>query len=348
MARALRLLHPGAWYHVTARGIERRPRFKDARDRSHFLELLAELVDRFGLRLHAFVLMDNHYHLLMALRRPNLSRAMQWLNVSYSVWFNRRHQRSGYLFQGRFKSIVVDPRRWGLGLSAYLHLNPARVGRLGLGKSDRQRARAGAGHLPARELVRQRLATLQTFRWSSYRAYVGLEACPVWLEREAVLELGGGRKSACQEHYRKYVENQVREGLPEQPWEAIRDQIVLGGARFAAEVKKRAAKTGEAAKLGRWSRQTVGWEEVIACVETVRAGRWEDFKDKHGDRGRDQALHLARRTTGLTVSELAQKVGLKQGVNVSMAVKRYQELIDQNEAERNLAAKAAQMLFVTL
>ena len=348
MPRALRLLHPGAWYHVTARGIERRPIFKDARDRSHFLELLAELVDRFDLRLHTFVLMDNHYHLLIALRRPNLSRAIQWLNVSYSVWFNRRHQRSGYLFQGRFKSILVDPRRWGLGLSAYLHLNPARVGRLGLGKSDRQRARAGAGSLPARELVRQRLSTLRTFRWSSYRAYLGLEDCPAWLDRDAVLELGGGPKSARQENYRKYVENQVREGLPEKPWEAIRDQILLGGARFAAEVKKHAAKTGQAAKPGQWSGQLVSWEEVTACVEKARAGRWEDFKDKHGDRGRDQALHLARRTTGLTVSELAQRAGLKQGANVSMSVKRYQKLIDQNETERKLAAKAAKMLLVTL
>src|SRR6185436_10718972 len=105
-------------------GIERRPIFLDNRDRQHFLELLDEWTARFALSLHAYVLMDNHYHLLIELSHPNLSRAVQWLNVSYSVWFNRRHQRSGYLFQGRFKSVVVDPVGWGLGMSAYIHLNP--------------------------------------------------------------------------------------------------------------------------------------------------------------------------------------------------------------------------------
>ena len=67
------------------------------------------MVARFRLRCHAFVLMENHYHLLLELTEPNLSRALQWLNLSYSLWFNRRHDRSGHLFQGRFKSIVVEP-----------------------------------------------------------------------------------------------------------------------------------------------------------------------------------------------------------------------------------------------
>ncbi len=74
--------------------------FQDDADRHHFLELLAETVQRFRVRLHCFVLMDHHYHLLLALTEPNLSRAVQWLNVSYSIWFNRRRQRSGHFFQG--------------------------------------------------------------------------------------------------------------------------------------------------------------------------------------------------------------------------------------------------------
>jgi putative transposase len=110
---------------LTARGNERRPIFRDDRDRQRFCELLAELVDR--VRLHAYVLMDNHYHLILELRESNLSRAAQWLNLSYSVWFNRRHERSGHLFQGRFKSVIVSPQEWGLALSRYVHLNPVRV-----------------------------------------------------------------------------------------------------------------------------------------------------------------------------------------------------------------------------
>src|SRR5688572_25698970 len=228
MPRALRIVRPGGWYHITARGIERRPIFRDERDRVHFMELLADWPGRFRLRLHAFVLMENHYHLLIELGQPNLSRAVQWLNVSYSVWFNRRHGRCGYLFQGRFKSIVVDPQGWGLALSAYIHLNPVRVKNLKLGKADRQRARVGAGTLPEAELVRERIKTMRTFRWSSYRAYAGLQRAPNWLESETVLSLGGGSASQRRADYRKYVEKQVRQGLTTTPWEELRDQIVLG------------------------------------------------------------------------------------------------------------------------
>jgi putative transposase len=121
MARPLRIERAGGWYHVTSRGNERRAIYRDDRDRVHCCELLAETVARFGVRLHAYVLMDNHYHLVIELTEANLSRAIQWLNVSHSVWFNRRWRRSGHLFQGRFKSVVVNPQEWALELSRYVH-----------------------------------------------------------------------------------------------------------------------------------------------------------------------------------------------------------------------------------
>src|ERR1043165_1951802 len=133
MSRPLRIERAGGWDHLTARGNERRAVFRDDRDRAHFCELLGQMVSQCRVRLHAFVLMDNHYHLLVELSEPNLSRTGQWLNVSYSVWFNRRHRRSGHLFQGRFKSVLVDPTQWGVELSRYVHLNPVRTGRMGLG-----------------------------------------------------------------------------------------------------------------------------------------------------------------------------------------------------------------------
>ena len=114
MARALRIQQPSAWYHVTARGNERKDIFRDDPDRLHFRALLGEMVERCGLLLHSWVLMSNHYHLLLEAPRGNLSLAMQWLNVSYSVWFNRRHRRIGHLFQGRFKAIVVEAQSWAL------------------------------------------------------------------------------------------------------------------------------------------------------------------------------------------------------------------------------------------
>src|SRR5437667_6359764 len=115
-----------------------------------FVELLAHWQERFRLRLHAYVLMPNHYHLLLQTRELNLSRAMQWLNVSYSVWFNRRHDWAGHLFQGRFKAIIVEPESWGLELSRYLHLNPVRSGRFGMDKNARKRQRDGLDAAPTK------------------------------------------------------------------------------------------------------------------------------------------------------------------------------------------------------
>ena len=212
MARPLRIVRARAWYHITGRGNERRIIYRTDHDRRQFLDVLGEMVELFRVRLHAYVLMENHYHLLMQLSEANLSRAVHWLNVSYSVWFNRRHARAGHLFQGRFKSVLVSPEEWALSLSRYIHLNPVRVGRLGLSKSDRQRARVGP---PDVKLFQQRIGCLREQRWSSYRAYIGLAAKPSWLECEEVLKLGGGRVEERGANYRRYVESAVREGIEE-------------------------------------------------------------------------------------------------------------------------------------
>src|SRR5690242_2310196 len=107
MARLLRIQLPDGRFHLTARGNERKAIYRD-HDRFHFLELLTEMIERYAVQLHAYVLMDNHYHLLLQTLEANLSQAMQWLNVGYGVWFNRRHCRVGHLFQGRFKALVVE------------------------------------------------------------------------------------------------------------------------------------------------------------------------------------------------------------------------------------------------
>src|SRR5260370_1294251 len=173
MARALRIERPGGRYHVTARGNERKAIYRQDADRARFLQLLAELAERFGLRVHAYVLLDNHFHLLVETPEANLSRAMQWLNVSYSVWFNRRHDRVGHLFQGRFKAVVVEDDAGWQEVARYVHLNPVRIAALGLNKRQRSAARQGVGPAPSAEVVAERLRQLREFRWSSYRAYAG-------------------------------------------------------------------------------------------------------------------------------------------------------------------------------
>ena len=191
MARPIRIERPGAWYHITARGNDRQRIFTKDAERRHFCALRGQMVGQFNLWSHAYVLMDNHYHLLVELREGNLSRALQWLNASYSVWFNRRQRRCGHLFQGRYKAVILDPQEWALGLSRYIHLNPVRTDQLGLSKREQQRIRAGASEAPQPALIRERIGQLRRYRWSSYRAYIALDKAPPWLEQQAVLRMGG-------------------------------------------------------------------------------------------------------------------------------------------------------------
>src|SRR5437879_7840553 len=134
MARPLRIERSGTWYHITARGNERRDIFRDDRDRQHWCGLVGEGSVRFGIVVHVYVLMSNHYHLLMETPRANLSQTMQWLNVSYSVWFNRRHGRVGRLLKGRFKEVLVEAEVWGRGAGRCVRLKSGGGGVGGWGK----------------------------------------------------------------------------------------------------------------------------------------------------------------------------------------------------------------------
>jgi putative transposase len=337
MARPLRIERVGGWYHLTSRGNERRAVFRDDKDRAHFCELLEEMVFRFRVRLHAYVLMDNHYHLIVELTEPNLSRTGQWLNVSYSVWFNLRHRRSGHLFQGRFKSVVVDPLQWGLELSRYVHLNPVRVGRMGLAKQDRQKKRVGAGQAPDARVVKDRLAQLRRYPWSSYRAYMGSCKRPDWLECGRVLELGGDKEKERSRSYQEYVESAVREGVAKSPWEELRHQVVLGSEEFLQELRgdvRGNAREQRGVKDLVQARPKL--EVVIANLEKVKGVEWQEIRDRYGDEGRDLVLYVGRRVCGLKLKELAEAAGLSDYKAVSIAIRRYEERLRQSKGTRAL------------
>src|SRR5262245_19805113 len=345
MARPLRIEKVGGWYHVTARGNERKPIFRNDADRRHFLEAVAEMVGRFRLRLHCFVLMENHYHLLLELREPNMSRAVQWLNVSYSVWFNRRHGRSGHLFQGRFKSVAVSPEEWGLALSRYVHLNPVRLQSLGLGKADRRAQRVGLSPAPTAAAVQQRLRLLRAYRWSSYRSYVGLGPTPAWLECGRVLALGGGARAEQGRRYREYVERAAREGLEKGPGEALQERGVLGGAEVLAGLRKHVGgDTQEERAARRLAEARPRLEAVIAAVERVKGEKWDEFRDRHGDRGRDMVLYLGRRVCGLKLRELAEAIGLPNYAVVATNSKRYEQWLQGDRGEQARMKAVRQLL----
>src|SRR5205823_10050260 len=202
MARPLRIEYPGAYYHVSTRGNERKAIFRDDRDRERLLELLARAVEHFHLCLHSYVLMSNHYHLLVETPRGGLSRALRYLNGVYTQAFNRRHRRVGHLFQGRFKGILVQKESHFLEVCRYVVLNPLRA------RSVKQPGQ---------------------WKWSSYRATAGTASRHRCLTVEEILSQLGQWKAQAQEKYRAFVSDGIGE---ESFWEGLTGQSLLGVEGF--------------------------------------------------------------------------------------------------------------------
>jgi REP element-mobilizing transposase RayT len=332
MARPLRIEIPGGWYHVTARGNERRAIWRDDRDRRHFLALLEKFVERFRVSVHAYVLMDNHYHLLLRTGESNLSRAMQWLGVSYTVYFNRRHRRAGHLFQGRFHALLMEEDvAWEV--SRYVHLNPIRLRAFKLDKTEQQRSRSGLIERPDATLVRQRLQHLRQYRWSSFRAYVGREPASPWLTCDHILGLAGETpkgRAARQHRYGEFIEEAVREGLLPSPWERLQGQLLLGSASFVEQMRRLARGDAKEQFPLRHLRERPSFKAVVAAVEKAKGEPWVRWRDRHGDWGRDAVLWLARKRCAMTLSELGQAIGGADYRCVSAAVGRFERQLHRD------------------
>ena len=225
MARPLRIEFPSALYHVTSRGDRREPIFEDDEDRLKFLDVLAEVVGRFNWLCHAYCLMTNHYHLVVETPDGNLSKGMRQLNGVYTQASNRRHQRTGHLFQGRFKAILVDQDAYLLELARYVVLNPVRAG-----------------------MVRDP----QAYPWSSYRAMIGEVSVPAWLATDGLLGQFGKRRSEARRRYSQFV----REGVgKESIWAGLKQQIYLGDEQFVKRMQKKAKVQGNELTIPRRQRR---------------------------------------------------------------------------------------------
>ena len=269
MARPLRVEYPGAMYHVMARGNQGRAIYRDDRDRKRFIETLGEACGKTGWRIHAYVLMGNHYHLLAETPEGNLVAGMKWLQGTYTQRYNGRHQVRGHLFQGRYKAVPVEADHAGYleVVSTYIHLNPARAGLIHVGQQK-----------------------LKDYHWSSYPGYVQAgRGAPDWLERERVmgaLRLAPGNRRG----YEAYLESRVLElGLKagrlelEAKWKALRRGWYAGEETFGAKLRE---------QIGR-----------------LLAGRRREShsgagKREHGERAAEQLLQAGLAKLGLTAEGL--------------------------------------------
>ncbi len=201
MARPLRIEYPGAVYHVTSRGNEKKAIFRDDQDKDTFLKTLHKVNDRYNWLCHAYCLMDNHYHLLIETPDANLSIGMRQLNGVYTQTYNRRHTRVGHLFQGRYKAILIQKESHLLEVSRYIVLNPVR---------------AGIVEMP------------EEWKWSSYSSTAGREKAHLCLNRGWILSQFYDRKE-----YRKFVNAGIG---AESIWKGVKAQNLLGEEGFIDEL----------------------------------------------------------------------------------------------------------------
>jgi putative transposase len=266
MTRPLRIQFPYAVYHVTSRGNARADIFVDDIDRQTFLSGISFLVTRYNWVCHAYCLMDNHYHLLVETPDANLSQGMRQLNGTYTQSFNRRHNRTGHIFQSRFKAIIIEKATHLLESCRYVVLNP----------------------------VRAEMVTVPgQWRWSSYTATEGTSEGEAWLTCDWILSQFGSSRHTARKNYRKFVYDGMKNSVS--PWGAVKGGLILGSDAFVALVRDRIGDKKEITEVPKTQRLLgrPSLEEVLCdCTES--------FKDK-----RNSAITLAHVQYGYSLKEIA-------------------------------------------
>lgn len=323
MARHLRREFEGAIYHITSRGNERSDIFAGGRDKERFLEKLAENVERHHVRLYAYVLMTNHYHLLVETPRGNLSAFMQQFNTSYTMYYNVKHRRVGHVFSGRYKAKVAAGDEYLLKLTRYIHLNPVKV--------------AGVKGRPLAERVRR----LREYAWSSYPAYAGLKRREKWVDYGPLSELAGRYAAEPEESYRRYVEEGLREAEEETIEPLNQSSKAVGDGRFCqwveGEYRKRTRSGGQEVDVS--MRRVEAGPAPEAILERVTKAFGVDraslSRRRSLDEARLAAVVLLKDLTGLTQRAIGRMVGLKDGSGLGRLLKEAdQRLTARSQARR--------------
>jgi putative transposase len=270
MARKPRIEFEGALYHVITRGNQRQQVFKVTEDYERYLKILGDYKVRYDFVLYAYVLMENHVHLLIETKEVPLSKILQGVNQRYTMYFNRKYGTVGHLFQGRYKAMLCDKDSYLLSLVKYIHMNPVRAGSV---KSP------GA------------------YPWSSHGSYVGRAKDRGIVESELVLRMFSEDRRKARRAYREYMEEKGI--LRREEVYATVDQRIVGDEEFVEEVK---ARTGRSDVPGR-RRHLYSLPEIAKAVEETYAVSLEQLRDK----GRGEGLGRARRVMSLVAKEYGYK-----------------------------------------
>jgi len=271
MSRPLRIEFPGAVYHITARGNEKKAIFRNNQDKKSYLELLTLVVKRFHWLCHGYCLLGNHYHLLIETLESNLSRGMKQLDGIYTQKFNNKYKRVGHLFQGRYKAILVEKESYLLELSRYIVLNPVRAG-----------------------IVSQ----LEEWPWSSYCAIIGKVKKPEFLIIDWILSQFSLDKKKAIEEYKQFVISGYNK---EFPYNKLVGQIILGSEGFLKKVSSYLIQESKE------NMQEVPREQQLSLLPQLD----EIFQEEVGKgTPRDNIIYMVYYDYNFTMREIGEYLGL--------------------------------------
>jgi putative transposase len=295
MARRPRVHFPGALYHVISRGNQRQKVYRDDPDYRRFETLLGEMGKCHSITLYAYVLMPNHFHLLLEVSRMPLAKAMQTLLYRYTRYYNHRYRKIGHLFQGRYKAILCDRDSYLMELIRYLHLNPVRAG-----------------------IVRDP----KGYRWSSHGRYLqGKSDAAIAVVKG--LRLWGGQRRAATKAYERFIGDGMEQGHRQEYYE-VKEQQYLGGDEFVEAVEQ-ALEQEEEARPVKITMPEVLQEVILGSGKDIGAILGKG-RGRIGSRLRAQAAYVAREVGGIRLTEAAKYLG-RDLSTVSLAVKRLEEEI---------------------
>lgn len=310
MARPARIEFEGAFYHVMNRGNASEIIFIDNKDRNKFYEILGNVEKKHGIIIYSFVLMSNHYHVLLETPFSNLSRAIQQLNGSYALYFNRRYRKPGHLFQGRFKAMLVDKEAYLLELSRYIHLNPYR---------------AGIVKMP------------EKYKWSSLPAYhKGKAKLPFNLKWEWMLSTFGKKRSVAARNYIEFVKDGMRK--QENPGLEASGGWILGRKKWVKKIITKWADFSSKEITGAKplkARIPVEKMEQLVCKE-FKVKKDDLSNTKYNNTARSAIIYLTVKYCGLKLKEVGERYG---GINASAVNKSMTRFRDSMSKNKNINRK---------
>jgi len=318
MARALRIKYKNALYHITSRGNERKNIFENDHDREFFIQTLKESLNTYNVILYSYVLMSNHFHLLLETPLANLSEFMRQFNITYTSYYNRKYNRVGHLYQGRYKSILVQKDNYLNILSRYIHLNPARVVKM--------------ENVPISEKEKY----LRQFKWSSLKGYINKNNTQSFVDYQTILSEYGGDNQKGRNNYWQALQGDLSSKLE------IKKQIIgnsiLGNAKFVQGIKekhlqKKEKEVPSVKKIHSYCTKDKVIE--IVCREIGKA--WEQIKSTP-DSHRQILMEMLYRYTGLNNREIGELIGLDYST-VSVGRRRLREKLFDKSNLRDLVRR---------